>query len=35
MCVGLLTAMRVGRAIGDSNPASVRVPVATVRRPQP
>jgi predicted ferric reductase len=35
MCVGLLTAVRVGRAIGDSNPASVRVPVATVRRPQP
>jgi predicted ferric reductase len=35
MCVGLLTAIRVGRAIGESDPAPVRVPVATVRRPQP
>jgi hypothetical protein len=35
MCVGLLTAIRVGRVIGESDPASVRVPVATVRRQQP
>jgi hypothetical protein len=35
MCVGLLTAIRLGRAMGDSGPTPARVPVATVRRPQP
>ena len=35
MCVGLLTAIRLGRAMGDSGPRPARVPVATVRRSQP
>lgn len=34
-CVGLLTAIRLGRAMGDSGPTPARVPVATVRRSQP
>lgn len=33
-CVGLLTAVRLGRAMGVS-PTPARVPVATVRRSQP
>ena len=35
MCVGLLTAVRLGRAMGDSGPKPARVPVGTVRRSQP
>jgi len=34
MCVGLLTAIRLGRAVGDSGPTPARVPVTTVRRSQ-
>jgi hypothetical protein len=36
MCVGVLTAIRLGRTMGDSGPTPARVPVtATVRRSEP
>jgi len=33
-CVGLLTAIRLGRAMGDFGPTPARVPMTTVRRSQ-